>query len=213
MTMAIRTWRCAVIAPEGQTAVYRGAIPGGAAVTLQASVGDVVDNGDGTWSWSYNTQHGPEESQAVTLTATNGAGLESTVVFNLVISNVAPVVTAAPDQSCERGLPTDFVLGSFIDPGDDHPWKVDIDWGDGSAVEGFLAPGYRAAGSWLPHLRRYRPLRRDRDRSRRGRFRGAWIGQFRGHGGGPHAATQYRWLRVCGRQQQRTEGRRRDRTA
>ncbi|MCU0962414.1 MAG: PKD domain-containing protein [Pirellulaceae bacterium] len=133
----------AVIATEGRTAVYRGAIPGGAAVTLQASVGDVVDNGDGTWNWSYDTQNGPDESQAVALTATNGAGLESTVVFNLVVNNVAPVVTAAPDQSCEQGLPTNFVLGSLIDPGDDQPWQVALDWGDGSPVETFLlmSPG------------------------------------------------------------------------
>ncbi len=85
----------AVIAPEGQTAVYRGAIPGGAAVTLQASVGDVVDNGDGTWSWSYDTKDGPDESQAVKITATNSDGVESAVVFNLVVSNVAPVVTVS----------------------------------------------------------------------------------------------------------------------
>ena len=64
--------------------------------------------------------------------------MESAVVFNLVVNNVAPVVTAAPDQSCEQGLPTDFVLGSFIDPGDDHPWQLVIDWGDGSPVETFL---------------------------------------------------------------------------
>ncbi|MGD9636174.1 MAG: cadherin-like domain-containing protein, partial [Pirellulales bacterium] len=59
---------------EGETATNTGTIADvtGDVVTLTASIGTIVDNGDGTWSWSYTTGDGPEDSQTVTITADDG---------------------------------------------------------------------------------------------------------------------------------------------
>jgi PKD repeat protein len=51
----------------------------------------------------------------------------------VVVENVAPTVTAPADQLANEGASTSFSLGSFVDPGADNPWSVDVDWGDGSA--------------------------------------------------------------------------------
>lgn len=53
-------------------------------VTLSTSVGTVVDNGDGTWSWSFATG-GPVDSQTVTITADDGNGGVSIVTFDLAV--------------------------------------------------------------------------------------------------------------------------------
>ncbi len=60
-----------VVVDEGQTAINSGNVfdPESDPVTLTASVGTVVNNGDGTWIWSFSTTDGPDESQVVTITA------------------------------------------------------------------------------------------------------------------------------------------------
>jgi hypothetical protein len=59
----------------------------------------------------------------------------SFVAGTLQVTNVAPTVTAPPDQSSNEGESHLFNLGSFTDPGatTDMPWNVDVDWGDNSA--------------------------------------------------------------------------------
>ena len=54
-----------------------------------------------------------------------------------------PVVTAPADQTASEGTGKSFNLGSFTDPGDDGPWAVKVEWGDGSADTTFTeaAPG------------------------------------------------------------------------
>src|SRR5207245_2820436 len=53
--------------------------------------------------------------------------------FKVTVNNVAPTVTAPANQSANEGASTSFTLGSFSDPGgNDTPWAVDVDWGDGS---------------------------------------------------------------------------------
>src|SRR5205823_9384142 len=47
-------------------------------------------------------------------------------------ANVAPSVTAPADQSSNEGSTHSFALGSFSDPGDDSPWQITVNWGDGS---------------------------------------------------------------------------------
>ena len=47
---------------------------------------------------------------------------------------MAPVLTAAADQSSDEGQDVAFDLGSFSDAGaNDADWTVDIDWGDSSS--------------------------------------------------------------------------------
>ena len=108
-------------------------------MTLSASAGTVTSNGDGTWDWSYLTSDGPDQSQTVTITASDGSPPNATVTFALTVNNVAPVVTAAADQSSDEGDSHSFSLGSFTDPGDDGPWSVDVDWGDGTGHTTFTA--------------------------------------------------------------------------
>ena len=61
-----------------------------------------------------------------------------TLVVNYTIeasANVAPVVTETGNQITDEGLATAIALGSFTDNDSTGPWTVDVNWGDGSAVE------------------------------------------------------------------------------
>jgi hypothetical protein len=140
-----------VTVDEGDTASNSGSYGDvdGDTVTLSASVGTVTKNADGTWDWSFDTSDGPDDSQTVTITASDGGPPNATATFSLVVDNVAPDVTAAADQSADEGDSHSFSLGSFTDPGDDGPWSVDVDWGDGSAHTTFTAasPGALPAKS------------------------------------------------------------------
>lgn len=82
-----------VTVDEGLTAVNSGTwsdIDASDVVMLSASVGLVTQHGDGSWSWSLNTDDGPGESQTVVITADDGNGGVSSTSFDLVVSNVAP---------------------------------------------------------------------------------------------------------------------------
>jgi hypothetical protein len=105
---------------EGQTAANTG-IWGDAnptdTVTLSASVGTVVKSGAnvaGTWSWTYPTTDGPEQTQTVTITANDGTTSTNTT-FQLDVKNVAPFATfnapASVDEASNIGL-------SLTDPSD-----------------------------------------------------------------------------------------------
>ena len=228
-----------VTVDEGETAENIGSFADvdGDEVALSASVGAVTKNADGTWSWSYATTDGPDESQTVTISADDGEGGTAQAAFDLTvdnvapsaifdapaevdegdaidlslttpsdpssvdsaagfeyafdcgdgsgygpygssdsascpttddgsrtvrgkirdkdggesayqtdveIANVAPSVVAAAGQSSDEGEAKAFELGSFSDPGADSPWKVSVDWGDGSAPQNLAdatAPG------------------------------------------------------------------------
>jgi hypothetical protein len=67
------------------------------------------------------------------------SGTDSESVQIVAVANVSPTVTAAADQAAYEGAAQSFDLGSFIDPGPDSPWAVDVDWGDGSAHTTFDA--------------------------------------------------------------------------
>ena len=84
-----------VTVPEGQTATNTGTYSdvGGDAVAVTASIGLLVDNGDGTWTWSASTNDGPVETQPVTVTATDSEGATSSVQFELIVENLAPNVS------------------------------------------------------------------------------------------------------------------------
>lgn len=44
-------------------------------------------------SWSWQTSDGPDDSQTVTITATDDKDESGTATFDLVVDNVAPTVT------------------------------------------------------------------------------------------------------------------------
>ena len=81
---------------EGQQATNSGTFSDASlndVVTLSASIGTVVDTGNGTWTWTYDTTDGPGESQVVTVTATDSDGGMTTIEFTLDVANVAPPMT------------------------------------------------------------------------------------------------------------------------
>lgn len=59
-------------------------------------------------------------------------GAQIQVTLQIQVLNVKPVVTPGPDRTAAGGEPVLVDLGSFTDPGDDGPWQVTIDWGDGT---------------------------------------------------------------------------------
>ncbi len=48
---------------------------------------------------------------------------------------MAPSILIAGNQTAIEGAPKAFQLGQFSDPGDDSPWTVMVNWGDGSPPE------------------------------------------------------------------------------
>jgi PKD repeat protein len=118
---------------EGDTAANSGTVsdPDSDEVDLTASVGAVVDNGDGTWSWSFDTTDGPDESQTVTITAEDDDGAVTTTTFELQVNDVAPTFTIDGDSSVTAG--EDYTLDLTVtDPGGDPIASWVIDWGDGT---------------------------------------------------------------------------------
>lgn len=108
-------------ADEGSTAVATGthADPGADSITLAASIGTVIDNGQGTWTWSWGTSDGPDDSQTVTITATDSDGDATSTTFSLVVDNVAPTVVAnAAKVNVDEG-DTAKNQGTYADPGVD----------------------------------------------------------------------------------------------
>jgi PKD repeat protein len=110
---------------EGQTATNTG-VWGDAnltdTVTLSASVGTVTKsgtNGAGTWSWSYPTTDGPDQTQMVTITAHDGTTSTSTT-FQLNVNNVAPTVELTGADSANEGATNTYTYTVF-DPGQDTP--------------------------------------------------------------------------------------------
>jgi len=84
---------------EGALAQNTGSAtdPEGNTIALTVEfIGTVVNNNDETWDWSYQTTDGPANGQTVTITGDDGNLGTDTTVFELVVNNVAPAVTATP---------------------------------------------------------------------------------------------------------------------
>ena len=110
--------------------------PDGDTVTFGSSVGSVINNNDGTWTWSYNPVDGPIETQVIQITANDGVNEEQSVGFQLTVRNDAPIVQAAPPVTVVSGSDYTF-SGTFRDKGvNDSPWNWSITWGDGSQSQG-----------------------------------------------------------------------------
>jgi len=104
-------------------------------VVITTSVGSVIQAGtqSGTWSWSFNSTDGPDESQTVTITATDSSLGVSATTFDLIVNNVPPATNAGPDDTINEG-DTFMSSGSFTDPGADT-WTATVDYGDGSGPQ------------------------------------------------------------------------------
>ena len=145
----------AVTVDEGDTAVNSGdfADAEGQPVTLTASIGTVMDNGDGTWSWSWDTSDGPDDSQVVTITATDIRGAATDATFDLTVHNVAPIITGVGDTSTTPGSPI-TITADITDPGIDTPLSIVWDMGDGTTFNGLteVTHTYAAGGEYFASL-------------------------------------------------------------
>lgn len=109
-------------------------------VTLSASVGTAINNGDGTWSWSFPTTDGPTESQTVTISADDGKGGTAQAIFALAVNNVAPTVEtiALPVVPVAIKDQTSFNIDvTFRDPAGaaDEPYTCDFDLDNDGTVD------------------------------------------------------------------------------
>ncbi len=82
---------------QGGTATVTGTYkdPDGDPVTLSSSVGSVVDNGGGKYTWTYPTSTA-DASRIVYVTATDSKGLKGQIPFYLGVTGAAPVANVAP---------------------------------------------------------------------------------------------------------------------
>ena len=108
-----------VVVDEGDPAANSGTYADLDSVTLMASIGEVTDNGDGTWAWNWTTTDGPDDSQVVTITIEDADGASEEVTFNLSVDNAAPLITI--DNALVEVAENSDALntGSFADPGMD----------------------------------------------------------------------------------------------
>lgn len=91
---------------QGETAKVTGTYkdPDGEPLTFSASVGNVVDEGDGRYTWTYPTSLG-EPSRLVYVTATDAAGLKGQIPFFLRVGPAAPGVEASPVVAVKNRAP------------------------------------------------------------------------------------------------------------
>jgi len=127
---------------EGQLAVNSGTfsdldIELGDGVTVTSSIGTITQTpgNAGVWNWSYQTTDGPDETQSVTITATDSRGFESSLGFDLDINNVAPTATIqVPTHVLKNETKTYTFSADDVSVVDDSAgFTYHIDWdGDGS---------------------------------------------------------------------------------
>jgi hypothetical protein len=126
---------------EGQTAGNTGTVndADGDTVTLAASVGTVINNGDGTWSWSL-PQAEVSDSQGVIITANDGKGGLSETNFTLMVINAAPAITGVTGPTGPLVLDSAAVVSAtFTDPGISETHTCSFNWGDGSSSTGSVS--------------------------------------------------------------------------
>jgi hypothetical protein len=141
-----------VTADEGQAATNSGVVSDvdGDTVTLKASVGTVINHGDGTWSWTFETSDGPW-SQTVTISADDGQGGIGQTTFELTVNNVPPSVGPinAPTEPVVIGTVVN-ASAPFSDPGRMDRHTAVWVWGDGTSTPGTLTQG-AGSGSVRDH--------------------------------------------------------------
>jgi len=124
-----------VVVDEGQMALNTGFVSdndGDNVLVTAFPFGIAINNGDGTWSWSYGTTDGPAQNSAITISADDGNSGLSAVSFGLTVNNVAPSVNAGADALINAG-DAYTVNATFTDPGtaDTHGAAIDFGLGDG----------------------------------------------------------------------------------
>jgi YVTN family beta-propeller protein len=128
---------------EGQTAANTGTVTdaNGDTVTLTASVGTVVNNGNGTWSWSFITSDGPTQSQTVTITGDDGPARilpdsTSTTSFSLTVNNLPPsIVNVSNNGPVITGNPATITVTANDPAGAADPLAYQFDCDNNGVFE------------------------------------------------------------------------------
>jgi hypothetical protein len=98
------------------------------AISKVSGVGTVIDNGDGTWSWSYTSAD--DAAGTVVVNASDGEHADATDSFDWSAANVDPsnVVASFAGSPLSCSAAANATLNfSFDDPGADT-WDAQIDW-------------------------------------------------------------------------------------
>jgi hypothetical protein len=108
-------------------------------VTLTASQGTIVQNSNGTWSWSQTADD--TASGTVTIKATNADGATATVNFRVTFTDLqlTNLATGTLPTGIVEGAPTGSITGiaTFTDPAGPESvsdYTATIHWGDGSTA-------------------------------------------------------------------------------
>lgn len=130
-----------VTVDEGAFVELRGDIvsPGNDPVTLTASIGTVVEDAAGRWRWSFTPDDGPADSQTVTITATDDAGLPGSITFDLLVINHGPAVQFVNSGPVNEGSSATVTFQNVLDPSAADQaagFTYSYDFGDGVFVPG-----------------------------------------------------------------------------
>jgi hypothetical protein len=140
---------------EGGTLATSGSFTDVAAdpitITKESGVGTVVDNRDGTWSWSLDTTD--NGSGTVVIKADDGDDGVTRSSFTHTANNVSPVLS---DLALAGNTGTACLTGNTVglqftvaDPGSADIMAGTINWGDGT-TEPFTSRSVDAAHSYAP---------------------------------------------------------------
>lgn len=106
---------------EGDMATNAGGYADADGITLSATIGTILDESAGAWSWSWLTRDGPDDTQMLTLTRSDKSGASDSANFDLIVNNVPPTADAGPDKvvECVYGEHVPLDASGSTDPGDD----------------------------------------------------------------------------------------------
>ncbi|KAA1261810.1 putative Ig domain protein [Rubripirellula obstinata] len=124
-----------LVTDEGSTAMTAGIfgdIDNGTVANIASNIGQITDNGDGTWSWTLNTTDGPDEVFDVTVTATDEGLLTAQTTFRVEVVDVPATIEVNGADSVDEGTLYELNLGDVTDPGNETITQRIIDWGDGT---------------------------------------------------------------------------------
>ncbi|MEZ4678444.1 MAG: LamG-like jellyroll fold domain-containing protein [Caldilineaceae bacterium] len=103
-------------------------------LSFEAGFGDLVgDANAGTWTWTFQTSDGPDESQPEELSIRTLSEQQGSLTFDLVVLDVAPTITLTGAATFVADAPYELTLGPVVDPGNDTVTDCQLDWGDGNS--------------------------------------------------------------------------------
>ncbi|QDV74373.1 PKD domain-containing protein [Botrimarina mediterranea] len=126
----------AVVGDEGSQLTASGSFSDVVAdpLTFTASIGSVLADGAGGWTWSYAGED--DFAGVVTITANDGDGGLTSTTFDLTVENVAPVLTSVTSDGADFGAKKAgqavTLNAAFTDAGVLDTHDVTVDWGDGT---------------------------------------------------------------------------------